>query len=293
VDEDGLIWRLAERPYASENCNRYLLISALINGGYIDGYKKLSASCHDANEFEDCEGNSLANKAFRIENRLETGDWLSYQDSFKWYDENKHIAYNYPACGYTDVLDTTCHYFRDNVNHIYRDDENPDCYCSFLNEYYTEDDAVWSSYHDTYLPAGDSRTYWSSRYEDYLWTDADDVVETSDGEYIEGDDAVEVEDLWYHCDDDDIYYCEHCGEYFLCENMEYSPIYNEDIPVDPDYTVVAETSAGARIRIYLEDAEYSEYEKCWIYREDDEFVEDPELGPRYRSLIDEYERMAC
>ena len=106
-DQDGNKWRLAERQYASDENDilKRALIDALIKGGYIDGYKKVGAGAGDAREFVDLEENSLSDRKFRIECDLDYGDSLSYQDSFKWYDEYDRVADNY---GHGDIgLDVT------------------------------------------------------------------------------------------------------------------------------------------------------------------------------------------
>ncbi len=96
-DEDGETWRLAERQYASDNNDilKRTLVEALIDGDHIDGYKKVGAGCGDARAFVDIHGNSLSHKKFRINCDLDWGDTLSYQDSFKYYDECARIADNY------------------------------------------------------------------------------------------------------------------------------------------------------------------------------------------------------
>ena len=96
-DQDDNKWRLAERQYASDENDilKRALIDALIKGGYIDGYKKVGAGAGDAREFVDLEENSLSDRKFRIECDLDYDDPLSYQDSFKWYDEYDRIADNY------------------------------------------------------------------------------------------------------------------------------------------------------------------------------------------------------
>ena len=50
TDQNGKIWRLAERQYATDENNtlKRALIDALIKGGHIDGYKKVGAGCGDA-----------------------------------------------------------------------------------------------------------------------------------------------------------------------------------------------------------------------------------------------------
>ena len=97
TDQDGKIWRLAERQYATDENNslKRALIDALIKGGHIDGYKKVGAGCGDSRAFVDLEENSLSDRKFRIECDLDWDDTLSYQDSFKWYNESKGTADNY------------------------------------------------------------------------------------------------------------------------------------------------------------------------------------------------------
>ena len=98
-DQDGKIWRLAERQYSSES-NEILkraLIEALISGGYIDGYKKVGAGCGDARAFVDINEHSLSDRRFSIECKLDWEDTLSYQDSFKCYDMDKMVADNFGA----------------------------------------------------------------------------------------------------------------------------------------------------------------------------------------------------
>ena len=96
-DKDGKIWRLAERQYSSggNDILKRALIDALIKGKYIDGYKKVGASCNEPNAFVDVDGNSLSSKRFTIDCDLGWDETLSYQDSFKWYDIDKRIADNY------------------------------------------------------------------------------------------------------------------------------------------------------------------------------------------------------
>ena len=97
MDQDGKIWRLAERQYATDESNtlKRALIDALIKGGHIDGYKKVGAGCGDARAFVDLEENSLSDRKFRIECDLDWDDTLSYQDSFKWYNHSEETADNY------------------------------------------------------------------------------------------------------------------------------------------------------------------------------------------------------
>lgn len=84
TDQDGKKWRLLERQYSSEGDDvlKRLLVDRLIQEDYIDGYKVVGASCHQADAFVDIHGNSLSDRKFEIDCYLELEDTLSYQDSF-------------------------------------------------------------------------------------------------------------------------------------------------------------------------------------------------------------------
>lgn len=126
-DDNGKKWRLAERQYAQ--CGRDLykrcLVDALIDGGFIDGYKQVGVDCHQTTSYVDVNGKSLSDVRFHIECNLEfSGDeddaWdnedcftiLSYQDSFKFYKYKDRIAYNSEPDDFKGVvmLDTTSSY---------------------------------------------------------------------------------------------------------------------------------------------------------------------------------------
>lgn len=192
-DEAGNIWRLAERQYSTD-CNDVLkraLVDALIRGGHIDGYKQVGYDCHNSRGFVDLEGNSLECKKFWIECNLGVNDTLSYQDSFKWYDINKGIAYNYEDVPYDYCLDTT-------EGSIDGDDYDGDAY---------------DSYHDRYCY--DVCTVYVNGHE--YTCDEDDL---DDFLYIDGE---------YH-HKDDVCYCADCGRAFVCDDStscEHSDLTNE------------------------------------------------------------------
>ena len=54
-DQDGKVWRLAERQYSSGNSEilKRALVDALTKENHIDGYKKVGAGCHEARNFVD------------------------------------------------------------------------------------------------------------------------------------------------------------------------------------------------------------------------------------------------
>lgn len=95
--ETGEVVRLAERQYSSNGVEilKQDLITALIKGGHIDGYKKIGAGCGESNAFLSKDGESWSDRHFKISCNLDYGDTVSYQDSFKWYDMDVNEAYNW------------------------------------------------------------------------------------------------------------------------------------------------------------------------------------------------------
>ena len=201
-DENGKIWRLAERQYSSGSDSKLkrALIDALIREKHIDGFKTIGAGCGDATSFEDCNGNSLSGKKFHIDCDLNCDDTLSYQDSFKWYDMDKGIAYNYPEDSAKYALDTT------DIN-LYGDcdDDNDD----------DDEPQEYDSYHQ--YNAWEVCTVW-----------VHGERETCD--INELDDFIEINGTYYH--EDDVSHCDKCGEPYLPANGKYSGITDGDYCCD-------------------------------------------------------------
>ncbi|RHV89622.1 hypothetical protein [Culturomica massiliensis] len=191
TDQDGKVWRLAERQYSTD-CSDILkkaLVDSLIKEGHIDGYKQVGAGCGDSQAFLDITGASLSDKKFRISCDLGWNDRLSYQDSFKFYDMNRRIATNY---GEGDIqLDVT---------------EG------------SLDGGEYDEYHGRYA---DSTTYVyyhgegilcdSNDLEDFVYID-------SEGEYHHKDDVKTCEECGETVLHVSAYYSELTGEYYCCEH---------------------------------------------------------------------------
>lgn len=247
VDSDGKKWRLAERQY-SAYCKPDLqrqLIAALINAKAIDGFKVVGASCGDAKKFVDVNGNSLHDKNFHIRCKLEDGDTISYQDSFKWFDYEEQEAYNYPVEGYTDLATTD-----GSVEIAGRE---------------------WSDFNQEYIPS--SEAYYISTREDYFYANQVMRAEVWDRydksfhvEYCYCEDCIEIGGKYYFAgvdaDDPEQYglcKCDRCGDYYVGEDGYYSDLLNE----------------GFCSESCMEEAENEYKEENWFYVEyDDEYVED-------------------
>lgn len=214
-DHDGRIWRLAERQYSSEGSDilKRALIDALIKGNYIDGYKKVGASCNEPTAFVDIDGNSLSNKRFTIDCDLGWEDTLSYQDTFKWYDLNKRIADNY-GNGSLDLGTTD------------------DCLDSSENEY---DDYHGYYCEETTCVYVEGRQFYcdSNNLSGFIWVESEDEYHHKDdvekcpecGEYFvisRGKYSDVTKE--YYCDDDCL---EDAESTYKRENWYYSD-YDED-----------------------------------------------------------------
>jgi hypothetical protein len=234
VDSDGKVWRLAERQYSSDCDDIYkrLLVQALINGGHIDAYKKVGAGCHDPRLWMDVNDNAVANPKFCIDCRLDCGDTMSYQDSFKWFDFNGQKAYNYGDCGFGELLSSTDDTFAGGnwdswheeytserlINVYYRgerytcdedrlDDfrwvesrgeyhhENDVAYCEWCNNYELFDDCFYSELTNERYCSDNCLDEAEEDYkrDNWVWSDFHN-------EYIEPDDAV----TYHHDGTDDV-----------------------------------------------------------------------------------------
>lgn len=242
-DEDtGEIFRLAERQYSSgsQDCLKYDLVRMLIDGGHIDGYKKIGAGCSDASAFVFNNGEHMCDRRLSIECNVDYDSIISYQDSFKWYDMSENRAYNFYKRGADIGLDTTDERI-EGGNY----DEYHDCY--------TSSDLV-------------------SVYVDGRWMDCDED-RLDDFVYVEGEGYVHMDDVEYcpHCDEPFLpgfgEYSTITGESYCCmscmedaehdykeENWHYSE-YDDDYFEDEDDITTLKRGSDDEITISVDSAE--------------------------------------
>ena len=181
-DEEEKLWRLAERQYAK-------------------GYKIVGADCGNSRGFVDVEGNSLSHKKFYIECDLDWGDKLSYQDSFKYYNLNSNIAYNYTDVDYSYNLDTT--------NGQLEDDDEEMYYAEYQDRDAYEITDVF--YHGSEITCDsdcmEDFTYWNDNYY-HTEDDLDDCPEC-------GGTMLSPE---YYADE--LFYSEITGEHYCCQKCK-------------------------------------------------------------------------
>lgn len=189
-DQYGKTWRLLERQYSRESNEvlKRLLVDLLIKGGHIDGYKQIGAGCSESRAFVANDGSSLAEMKFSIKCNLGMSDVLSYQDSFKYYDYDNEIAYNYIDAPHDYDLDTTDY----NLDGDYDEDE---------------DDGEWDDYHD--YRCEETRLCYLHGHEVYVDVDnLEDFV------------CIEPNDEYHHIDD--CTQCDKCGTWLLKSEALYN-----------------------------------------------------------------------
>lgn len=190
-DQNGKTWRLLERQYSRESNEvlKRLLVDLLIKGNHIDGYKQIGAGCSESRAFVANDGTSLADMKFSIRCELGTYDTLSYQDSFKFYDYDDNIAYNYSDAPHEYCLDTTDM----NLEGDYDDDEDEDEFASY------------DSFHDY----GCDETVEAYYHGELYHVDVDNL-----------DDFQEINGTYYHMED--CTQCDICGTWVVKNDARYN-----------------------------------------------------------------------
>lgn len=226
TDQDGKKWRLLERQYSSDGNDvlKRLLVDKLIQGGHIDGYKIVGASCNEANAFVAIDGSSLSDRQFEIDCILGEKDTLSYQDSFKWYCYNRDKAYNYPHAEYTYELDTT------DLN-LYGDSDEDD----------EDEEQEWDEYH---------RCYCRETTLCHLHGREINV----DSNNLEGFIYIGLLDEYHH--EDDCTRCDKCGASVLDNDARYSDITGQ-------YYCSEQCQEKAEDEFRQKNWHYSEYDDKW------------------------------
>lgn len=95
----GKVYRLAERQYSTDTdySMMRILISRLIKGNHIDGYKSIGSGCHSPNDFVLNDGKPL-NVAMYID--CNPSKYVPYMDSFKYWLPDLKISYNNESYAY-------------------------------------------------------------------------------------------------------------------------------------------------------------------------------------------------
>lgn len=185
-DEDGKNLRVAERQYGVNDMYKQLLVEKLIKEGRIDAYKRVGASCHDANDFVRIDGGESVR--FSIKCYLENGDYISYQDSFKYFYKDLEEAFNYICDDEYFDLATTDGEYEEYRNYDEVEDE-------YTNEPLVEVH-IWNGCDYDTLMTAEHRldNYYYSEYTDEYYDNA--VYSDILSDYLPLDRADDIEDEW-------------------------------------------------------------------------------------------------
>lgn len=218
-DDTGEVLRLAERQYAVDKdpVLKQILIRKLIEANEIDGYKETNACYNDVDKFVLNDGTTMYGRKFSIGCNLEYDDIISYQDSFKWYDYNNQVSYNYEALGYTDDLGTCDRYFGGD---------------EIMVDYYH-----WDNYNDRYVSSEADEDWVSSNCVEIGGCYYDDWYTDHNGNHIRCDEAVysNREDEYYH--EDDAVYSDWLEDYLCYDNAKWCEEAGDYLPLD-DYNEI-------------------------------------------------------
>lgn len=232
-DQDGKVWRLAERQYATGGSEvlKRTLVDLLANGGHIDGYKKVGAGCGDARAFVSVTGESLSDRKFRIRCDLDYDEPLSYQDSFKYYNEYDRVADNY-GDGYLSL----------DITNGSLEESDEGCYDDYHNYHCRETRTVHVHGREYECDENNLEDFiWIDRIQEYHHGDDVSSCDECDEYYLSADGCYsEITDRSYCCRDckekaekqhkeENWYYSDYDGEYFEEEeDIAYYQRWNQE-----------------------------------------------------------------
>lgn len=139
-DEDtGDVLRLAERQYSTDQDNllKQMLVSKLIAGGHIDGFKTVGAGCHTPMDFVLNDGTPLVHKMHIPCVWREDCNHAPYMDSFKWFVDENDTLYNYHREDASHLFEETDGTAENLLCTVYKNGEQIQVSEEERNNYYT------------------------------------------------------------------------------------------------------------------------------------------------------------
>ena len=230
--------RLAERQYSTE-CDDDLkraLVNKLIAGNYIDGYKRVGADCHDTKNFVLIDGTSLRKKHLYIDCVID-GCKVSYQDSFKFYNESRGVAYNTECSDYDYDLSVT----DGELEERYWDEYN-ERYCSEIRQVYWQGRAIDTDCDDL------SDFVWVIEFDEYIHRDEIVRCPNCDCNMPDPELYSDTFDM-HHSDITDEYYC--CNDCRLKAEREYK----EENWISSDYSGNFYENDDEAVRFFVWDGD--------------------------------------
>lgn len=211
-EHEGRHVRLAERQYSAngDESLKRILVEKLITEGHIDGYKKIGAGCSDTRAFVWNDGTPL-NETMSIDCEISVDDdYVSYQDTFKFYNIEERTAYNVSSREHDYDLSVTdggaelfnaenCEVNQWNGRRFqtaYVSESDRDNYYSYVDRwdgYYESDWVHWSDHENDNIPEDDG--VWCDKLDCYLWRDYASYSDLAE-DWLPDDDFDEYEEEW-------------------------------------------------------------------------------------------------
>ena len=244
----GKSYRLAERQYATDQdpVLKKKLIDELIKADLIDGYKIVGASFSDRTKFVLNDGTPLNNTLYIECDYEPKSEYVSYQDSFAFYNYGQRKAYNLIVCGANIELNITS-----GEPEMYWDEVNEE-YCAEIMEVH-----IWDSRRCEYDLLCVNREHRNDYYEyEGQYYDEGDEDENYDFiPYTEGDwcDYLNARIPFYRSK-----YCEAMDDYLPMDR--YDEILEEwmednDKCLDSDGNVIDKSNAQKVVKIIFPNTE--------------------------------------
>lgn len=108
-DDNGKEYKYLERIYCNKRMYKDFMFEKAKAEKVFDLFKGLEASCHDNLEIYDVNTGNRISFCLYIPLELHNGDYMSYQDTFKWWYKSANKAYNIQkeGMGHSKPLTTT------------------------------------------------------------------------------------------------------------------------------------------------------------------------------------------
>ena len=199
--------------------------------------------------------------ALKLANPIGRYDEMPYMDTFSYYSEgDKYISnvdgdFTFDSTSGTGIGGNRCEdcgerFHEDDMHYV----ENVGYVCSSCIEQY----------------------HWCEDLDQYVWHEDTYYCHTNGYTYSTTESLIEINDRYYHEDDEDISYCEHCSEYFINTNKEFihdvdGNIVCEDCFCDYAHPVDDENEYYYKHNLYEdEDGNYWTSEKAYLIMKEEQ-----------------------
>lgn len=234
---------LVDRIYPSEN---HTLVNAVIRWATANNYmtKQNQSYGNKADFIYKSELYNNQDLKLRLANPIGVDDEMPFMDTFSYYNEGDDYISNIEG---DFTFNSTC------------GDGIGGCRCEDCGARHHEDDMHYVE-NVGYVCSSCIEEYnWCEDVDHYVWGNDTYYCQTNGYCYSSTEDLIEINNRWYHEEDDSVSYCEHCNEYFFNTNTEFIH--------DVDGNIVCEHCFDDYVQPVDDENEY--YYKHNLYEDED------------------------